>query len=45
VYGGRQLSKEVKKRGLQGFISKNDAAKTLLGAVDAIVNLKQGFYS
>jgi DNA-binding NarL/FixJ family response regulator len=45
VYGGRQLSEEVKKRGLQGFISKNDAAKTLLGAVDAIVNLKQGFYS
>jgi DNA-binding NarL/FixJ family response regulator len=44
VYGGRQLSEEIKKRGFQGFISKNDAAKTLLGAVDAIVNLKQSFY-
>jgi DNA-binding NarL/FixJ family response regulator len=44
VYGGRQLSEEIKKRGFQGFISKNDAAKTLLGAVDAIVNLKQSFH-
>jgi two-component system, NarL family, invasion response regulator UvrY len=45
AYGGKQLSDEVKKRGFQGFISKNDAAKTLLGAVDAIVLLKQSFYS
>jgi two-component system, NarL family, invasion response regulator UvrY len=44
AYGGKQLSDEVKKRGFQGFISKNDAAKTLLGAVDAIVQLKQSFY-
>jgi len=44
AYGGKQLSDEVKKRGFQGFISKNDAAKTLLGAVDAIVLLKQSFY-
>ncbi len=33
------------RRGFQGFISKNDAAKTLLGAVDAIAHLKQSFYS
>src|SRR6266404_7380168 len=45
AYGGKQLNDEVKKRGFQGFISKNDAAKTLLGAVDAIVLLKQDFYS
>jgi DNA-binding NarL/FixJ family response regulator len=45
AYGGNQLNDEVKKRGFQGFISKNDAAKTLLGAVDAIVLLKQSFYS
>jgi two-component system, NarL family, invasion response regulator UvrY len=44
AYGGKQLNDEVKKRGFQGFISKNDAAKTLLGAVDAIVQLKQSFY-
>jgi DNA-binding NarL/FixJ family response regulator len=45
AYGGKQLSDEVKKRGFQGFISKNDATKTLLGAVNAIVLLKQSFYS
>ena len=45
AYGGKQLNDEVKKRDFQGFISKNDAAKTLLGAVDAIVLLKQSFYS
>jgi DNA-binding NarL/FixJ family response regulator len=45
AYGGKQLSEEVKRRGFQGFISKNDAAKTLLGAVDAIVHSKQSFYS
>jgi DNA-binding NarL/FixJ family response regulator len=43
AYGGKQLSDEVMRRGFQGFISKNDAATTLLGAVDAIVNLKQNF--
>jgi hypothetical protein len=43
-YAGEQLSEEVKRRGFQGFISKNDAAATLLGAVDAIVHLKQSFY-
>jgi len=37
AYGGQQLTEEVKRRGFQGFISKGDAAKTLLGAVDAIV--------
>lgn len=41
AYGGKQLIEEVKRRGFEGFISKNDAAKTLLGAVDAIVDLKQ----
>jgi DNA-binding NarL/FixJ family response regulator len=41
AYGGEQLGEEVKRRGFQGFVSKNDAATTLLGAVDAIVNLKQ----
>jgi len=45
AYAGKQLSEEVKRRGFQGFISKNDAAKTLLGAVDEIVHLKQNFYS
>ena len=45
AYAGEQLSEEVKRRGFQGFISKNNAATTLLGAVDAIVNLKQNFYS
>jgi DNA-binding NarL/FixJ family response regulator len=45
AYGGKQLIEEVKRRGFEGFISKNDAAKTLLGAVDAIVNLKHNFYS
>ena len=45
AYGGQQLTEEVKRRGFQGFISKNDAAKTLLGAVDVIVHLKQSFYS
>jgi two-component system invasion response regulator UvrY len=45
AYGGKQLIEEVKRRGLQGFVSKDDAATTLLGAVDAIVNLKQNFYS
>ena len=35
AYGGKQLNDEVKKRDFQGFISKNDAATTLLGAVDA----------
>jgi DNA-binding NarL/FixJ family response regulator len=45
AYAGKQLGEEVKRRGFQGFISKNDAAKTLLGAVDAIVLLKQSFYS
>jgi len=45
AYAGKQLSEEVKRRGFQGFISKNDAAKTLLGAVDAIVHSKQSFYS
>jgi DNA-binding NarL/FixJ family response regulator len=45
AHGGEQLGEEVKRRGLQGFVSKNDAATTLLGAVDAIVNLKQSFYS
>jgi len=44
AYGGKQLSEEAKRRGF-GFISKNDAAKTLLGAVDVIVHLKQSFYS
>jgi DNA-binding NarL/FixJ family response regulator len=43
AYAGEQLRKEVKRRGFQGFVSKNDAAATLLGAVDAIVNLKQNF--
>jgi two-component system, NarL family, nitrate/nitrite response regulator NarL len=42
---GEQLGEEAKRRGFQGFVSKNDAAKTLLGAVDAIVLLKQSFYS
>jgi two-component system, NarL family, invasion response regulator UvrY len=45
AYAGKQLSEEVKRRGFQGFISKNDAATTLIGAVDAIVHLKQSFYS
>ena len=45
VFAGEQLTEEVKRRGFQGFVSKNDAATTLLGAVDAIVNLKQSFYS
>jgi DNA-binding NarL/FixJ family response regulator len=45
AYGGEQMSEEVKRRGFQGFVSKNDAANTLLGAVDAIVLLKQSFYS
>ena len=45
AYGGKQLSDAAKRRGFQGFISKNDAAKRLLGAVDAIVTLKQNFYS
>jgi CheY-like chemotaxis protein len=44
-YAGKQLSEEAKRRGFQGFISKDDAAKRLLGAVDAIVHLKQNFYS
>jgi DNA-binding NarL/FixJ family response regulator len=44
AYGGKQLIEEVKRRRFEGFISKNDAAKTLLGAVDAIVNLKQGSF-
>jgi DNA-binding NarL/FixJ family response regulator len=44
AHGGKQLIEEVKTRGIQGFISKNDAATTLLGAVDAIVGLKQNFY-
>jgi len=44
AYGGKQLIEEVKRRGFEGFISKNDAAKTLLGAVDAIVDLKQGSF-
>ena len=44
AYGGKQLSEEAKRRGF-GFISKNDAATMLLGAVDAIVHLKQSFYS
>ena len=44
AYAGEQLSEEVKRRGFQGFISKNDATATLLGAVDAIVHLKQSFY-
>jgi DNA-binding NarL/FixJ family response regulator len=39
AYGGRQLSDEVKRRGFQGFISKSDAATTLLAAIDAIVLL------
>jgi hypothetical protein len=39
------LSEEVKRRGFQGFISKNDAASTLIAAVDAIVHSKQSFYS
>src|SRR6266853_2905036 len=39
AYGGQELIEEVKRRGIQGFISKNDAAATLLGAVDAIVHL------
>jgi DNA-binding NarL/FixJ family response regulator len=45
AYGGHELIEEVKRRGIQGFISKNDAATTLLGAADAIVHLKQNFYS
>jgi len=45
AYAGKQLSEEVKRRGFQGFISKNDAATTLIAAVDAIVHLKQSFYS
>ena len=45
AYGDHELIEEVKRRGIQGFISKNDAAKRLLGAVDAIVTLKQNFYS
>ena len=40
AYGGEQLSEEVKRRGFEGFISKSDAATTLLGAVDEIVHLK-----
>ena len=45
AYGGEQLSEEVKRRGFEGFISKSDAATTLLGAVDEIVHLNQSFYS
>jgi DNA-binding NarL/FixJ family response regulator len=45
AYAGKQLSEEVKRRGFQGFISKNGAATTLIGAVDAIVHSKQNFYS
>jgi two-component system, NarL family, invasion response regulator UvrY len=45
AYGSEQLNDEVQERGFQGFISKNDAATTLIGAVDAIVHLKQSFYS
>jgi DNA-binding NarL/FixJ family response regulator len=45
AYAGKQLSEEVKRRGFQGFISKNDAASALIGAIDAIVHLKQSFYS
>jgi DNA-binding NarL/FixJ family response regulator len=45
AYAGKQLSEEVKRRGFQGFISKNDAASTLIAAVDAIVHSKQSFYS
>jgi DNA-binding NarL/FixJ family response regulator len=41
AYGGEQLSEEVKRRGFQGFISKNNAAKMLLVAVDAIAILKR----
>jgi two-component system invasion response regulator UvrY len=39
AYGGEQVSEEVKRRGFQGFISKSDAATTLLGSIDAIVHL------
>ena len=45
AYGGKQLSEEAKGRGFQGFISKNEAASTLIAAVDAIVHSKQSFYS
>ena len=45
AYGGKQLGEEAMRRGFQGFVSKNDAATTLLIAVDAIVHLKQSFYS
>jgi DNA-binding NarL/FixJ family response regulator len=36
AYGGEQLNEEAKRLGFQGFVSKNDAAKSLLSAVDAI---------
>ncbi len=39
AYASEQLSEEVKRRGFQGFISKSDAATTLLAAIDAIVHL------
>jgi len=45
AYGGKQLGEEAMRRGFQGFVSKNDTTTTLLIAVDAIVHLKQSFYS
>jgi DNA-binding NarL/FixJ family response regulator len=44
VFAGEQLTEEVKRWGFQGFVSKNDAASTLIAAVDAIVHSKQSFY-
>ena len=44
AHGGSPMIEEIRRRGLQGYVSKSEADTTLLAAIDAILHLKQGFF-
>jgi len=41
---GSPMIDEIRKRGLQGYVSKSEAGTTLLAAIDAILGSKGSFF-
>jgi two-component system response regulator NreC len=41
---GSPMIDEIRKRGLQGYVSKSEAGTTLLAAIDAILGSKRSFF-
>ena len=44
MHGSDQLIKEIRRLGLQGFVSKSDISKVLPEAVNAVVDQKATFF-